>query len=497
MISLTLLALALNPTAGPRLELVQIERTADLAASDGPIRLWLDNGRQYREGDRARAQVESRDDGYLIVFNYDTEGRLRVLFPVDPGDDNFVRGGRRYEIRGRGDRESFLVGRDGVGLVYAAVSADPFRFGGLEQAGNWDYARVSIPERSSDPEADITDLLESMASNRGFDYDVVQYQVYGVTRRYIVANMWDPYWDDYYCHPYYRPSLFGCRPYGGWYFGVGYSPYRYGYYGYPYRYGYRYPVYYGGGSVRRNYPVVVGRPRSYTIVRQGNPPSSRVGSRPGSSVGNPRPMPSRPRDASRPRPQARPSNDRPAASPSTGERPRQPDAARPRGRRSTAPAAIPTIERERAGGRPSVDLTDRRETGRPSESEGRARRAAPRDDSPRVERSEPRSETPRRVDPSEPRADGPRRVERSEPRTESPRVERAPDRPRGEGRPSSSAQDAPRREAPRAEAPRRQEAPRAQSAPQRSSPPPSAAPARSGGNDRGSSSSSPRRPRGG
>lgn len=474
MISLTLLALALSPTASPRLELVQVERTADAAQSEGPIRLWLDNGRQYREGDRARAQVETRDDGYLIVFNYDTEGRLRVLFPVDPSEDNFVRGGRRYEIRGRGDRESFLVGRDGTGLVYAAVSADPFRFDGLEQAGNWDYARVSISDRSSDPEADVTELLESMASNRGFDYDVIEYQVYGASGRYIVANMWDPYWDSY-CYPYSRPSLFGCRPYGGgWYVGVGYSPYRYGYYGYygyPYRYGrgYYYPGYYGGGgAVRRNYPVVAGRPRSYTIVRRGNEPSTRVSGRPGSSVGNPRPMPSRPRDVSRPRPESRPSSDRPATSPSTG-RPRQPDASRPRNRRPLTTETVPTIERERAGGRPAIDVADRTESNsvsRPAVSEGRARRVAPRNDNARVERSEPRAEAPRRA-------------------------ERAPDRPRAESRPRSSAP------APRAEAPRRQEAPRAQPAPQRSSPPPSAAPARSGGSERGSSGSSPRRPRGG
>ncbi len=481
MISLTLFALVFAPIDNSRVELVQVERPAETAQSDGPIRLWLDNSRQYREGDRARVQVETRDDGYLIVFNYDTEGRLRVLFPIDPADDNFVRGGRRYEISGRGDRASFLVGRDGSGLVYAAVSTDPYRFDGLDLAGNWDYGRVSISDRSSDPEADVTGLLESMASNRGFDYDAVEYQVYGVTGRYIVANMWDPYWNDHYCHPFYRPSLFGCRPYGGWYVGVGYSPYSYGYYGSRYGYGYGYyPWYYGGGSVRRNYPVVAGRPRSYTIVRRGNEPSSRVGGRPGSAVTGPRPTPSRPRSVSRPRPETRPSSGRPAASPSTGERPRQPDAARPRGRRSPTSEVRPTVERERAGGRPAVQVSDRGgqvSSGArpPVGSESRARRAPPREDNARVQRSEPRAEAPRNA-------------------------ERVAERPRAQERPRPAAQPAPRTEAPRTaaprtEAPRRQEAPRAQPAP-RPSPPPSAAPARSGGNDRGSAPSSPRRPRG-
>ena len=157
MISLFLAigALAIGDTVG----LVPVDPEAGLVSAGeltgaAPIRLWLSNSRQFREGERARIQVETSDDGYLLVFNYDTEGRLRVIFPVDPGDDNLVRGGRRYEVRGRGDRESFIVGRDGQGLVYAAVSADPFRIDEIQTGGNWDYTRLSIGEDSKDSEAD-------------------------------------------------------------------------------------------------------------------------------------------------------------------------------------------------------------------------------------------------------------------------------------------------------------------------------------------------------
>jgi len=37
-----------------------------------------------------------------------------------------------------------VVGRDGDGLIYAAVSADPLRFEEIEVGGNWDYDRISI-----------------------------------------------------------------------------------------------------------------------------------------------------------------------------------------------------------------------------------------------------------------------------------------------------------------------------------------------------------------
>ena len=69
-----------------------------------------------------------RDDGYVVVLHADANGRVRVLFPVDPGDDNFMKGGQDYEIRGRGDKDAFQVTSTGAGTVYAAVSMDPMHF---------------------------------------------------------------------------------------------------------------------------------------------------------------------------------------------------------------------------------------------------------------------------------------------------------------------------------------------------------------------------------
>lgn len=461
MLSLLLFSLLSTPEAPV---LVPVEPTGSEVRADAPIRLWLSSSRQYREGERARIQVETNDDGYLLVFNYDTDGRLRVIFPIDPSDDNFVRGGRRYEIRGRGDRESFIVGAAGDGLVYAAVSADPFRIDGLETGGNWDYARVAIDRESDDPEADITELVQDVSSNRGFDYDVLTYTVYGERDRYVVATTaWYPrpygYYDDYYyCDPFYRPSLFGCRYspggwYGGWYSGYGRYGYGYGSY-YPW-YRDRY-VYYGGNSRPRNYPIVTGRPRGYTIVRRGS-----GGSRPGSgSVARPssgsfggsmpggvgsRPRAERPRD-----PGTRPGGDR-VNVPARGGSTESPGVSRPRGRRATPPDAQdrrPTIERERpgergrvdfGGNRPSVVPDAPRRVETPARRAGGERRAEPREE----RRVEPRSVSRPRAEPSRPR---------SEPRASSPRSEpsrRASPPPRSEpSRPSARASE-PKRESPK------------------------------------------------
>jgi hypothetical protein len=516
-----------NPAAGDL-------SPASPAAVAPAVRLWMNSSQRYREGDRARVQVEARDDGYLLVLNYDTDGRLRILFPIDPREDNFVRGGRRYEVRGRGDRESFIAGRDGDGLVYAAVSPDPFRLDEFEAGGNWDYTRLSISDRAADPEADITDLIRGVSSDRGFDYDLLEYHVYGY-RDYRVAGGWYPrplgYYDDYYCDWWYRPSLFGCRSwwpgsfwYSGWGFGLGfYSPYRYGYYN-PYRYGY-YPYGYYNPWYRDRYyypsttwPVVVGRPRGYTIVRRGSGegrnPSGVVG---GGTVGGSRPadLGGRPRGSDgRGRPSSdRPSPDRPAAG-SAGTRGSNPPAtpSRPRPRppgEDQADGRVAregglNIERDRGeSARGPVEIGDRPRAG------GSDRPAVTPDASrPSIEvmPERPRSEDARRVDvpdrsprvievsPERPRTAETRRVvvevpaRRSEPAS---REVSRPSAPRSEPRyePRSEPRYEPRSDGPRprAEAPARREGPSSpppridapRSAPPRSAPPPSSSGPRS------------------
>lgn len=243
-----------------------------------PVRLWMNNDRRFREGDQARLQVDADVDGFLLVLHYDTDGRVQVLFPLDPRDDAFVRAGRRYEVRDEAGREAFLVGGEGTGLIYTAIAQDPWRFDDVVSGGRWDYARLSIDPRSRNPEADLTDLVQRLAGSRGFDYDVLEYRVegadsytnYGGYGRTLYLD------DDYlYCNNWYW-RYGNCRrfPYDGGlsiYFG-GYYPYYYGYRPY---FGYNYPYYYPYnpfGFRNRPFgraPVIVGRSRGYTIEPRG------------------------------------------------------------------------------------------------------------------------------------------------------------------------------------------------------------------------------------
>ncbi|HEV8599059.1 MAG TPA: DUF4384 domain-containing protein, partial [Gemmatimonadales bacterium] len=96
--------------------------TASAAAPDDPpVQIWMNNNRRFREGERVRLQIDAGVDGFLLVLNYETDGRIRVLFPLDPRDDSRVRAGRRYEVRDEGGETAFRAGQDGTGLIYSAI----------------------------------------------------------------------------------------------------------------------------------------------------------------------------------------------------------------------------------------------------------------------------------------------------------------------------------------------------------------------------------------
>jgi uncharacterized protein DUF4384 len=247
---------------------------------DPPIQLWINNDRRFLPGDRAKVQVRTEEDGYLIVLHADPDGYLRVLFPLDPGKDNFVRGGKKYEVRGRGGREAFEADGRGRGTVYAAVSREPLQFDGFVLGDHWDYRALAPSRLSSNPEAELNELVRRMAQDN-FDYDVLSYDVIErvvyasdySSRYYYGSTYYDPWCYHFSCgRPYYGSpfsiSIFFGRPYRRYY----YDPYFYAYdpfynpffydpyyyssayyprFAYPHRYYYNYP--YRGGYYSDRY----------------------------------------------------------------------------------------------------------------------------------------------------------------------------------------------------------------------------------------------------
>ena len=263
-----------------------------------PITVSLNSGGQYNRGEYAQVQFRANADGYVLLLQTDQNGRVRVLFPLDPGDDSFIRGGKTYKVVGRDDRGSFYLDQaGGSGMVYAAWSKSPFQYADFVRGDHWDYAVFDQYNAADDPESQLTDLLLHF-TDQGFDYAVDRYIVYSYaeyaaegTSTYIGVSGWP--WPTYYTGGWSIGISFGYPAYGwgypvyGWGYpgyGWGYPAYGWGYpgYGYPgYGYpGYGYPGYgYPGGGYYPGYPGAGGYPgyRPYTfkpggtVTTVGNP----------------------------------------------------------------------------------------------------------------------------------------------------------------------------------------------------------------------------------
>src|SRR5713226_7640266 len=146
-------------------------------SGDPPVKVWLDQD-NYRRGEKAHVNVKLGEDGYLVVLRADADRRVRVLFPLDPGDDAFVRGGRAIEVRGRGDREAFSIDeREGSGLVLAARSVTPFTFDAFGRGCGWDYGVLAARDAGDDREQALRDIVQRLVPGGHVDYDAVNYTV--------------------------------------------------------------------------------------------------------------------------------------------------------------------------------------------------------------------------------------------------------------------------------------------------------------------------------
>ncbi len=182
-------------------------------------------------GDNAKVKVKTAADGHLIVLRMDSEGRVKVLFPVDPTDQDRVRGGKELEVRGRGDRDAFTVSeRAGSGLILAARTDQPFNVAAFVTGDRWNVAAFVPDSGGRDPESALLSIVDRMTGGH-FDYDVAAYHVgaplpknaYGTSRnapsRYARYGSWyDPWFSPYGMYdPYYRSGLSFGLGYGGYF----------------------------------------------------------------------------------------------------------------------------------------------------------------------------------------------------------------------------------------------------------------------------------------
>jgi hypothetical protein len=186
------------------------------ATQDPPIHIWYNSDGDFAYGDRAKVYARAAESGYLVVLRAEENGRVRVLSPVDPGDDQHVSGGKKYELKGRGGREAFVTeDSSGQGTVLAAWSKTPFTFDRYVTNGRWDLDALSGQgPRTDDAEGHLVAIVNDMqAPGRHFDYDLAVYTV--SAPRYVRAPYLYPYgwagWSGYDPWWGYGPPLVATR----------------------------------------------------------------------------------------------------------------------------------------------------------------------------------------------------------------------------------------------------------------------------------------------
>ncbi len=201
------------------------------------IRIWTSGDDLMRRGERVRVFYRTERDAYVTIFRVDTDGRVKVLFPRDPDDENYGYGGATYTVSGSGQGTAFYVDDyAGVGYIFGVASTAPFNYDAIFGDGRWDLHSIGDGRIHGDPLSSLEELSGRLLPEGYGDYDthLLPYYVeqrYNYPRfvcydchTYMPFTYWDPYqawcrrftlvvWNDPY---YYYPSYwYPTRYYGG------------------------------------------------------------------------------------------------------------------------------------------------------------------------------------------------------------------------------------------------------------------------------------------
>ena len=108
------------------------------------VSIWTNHGGVYRRAARVQVFFRTERDAYVTVLRVDTNGRVRVLFPPEPGDSNFARGGETYAVAGADSGDTFVVDdAPGAGYVFAVASQDPFAYDAFTDNDHWSFEAIA------------------------------------------------------------------------------------------------------------------------------------------------------------------------------------------------------------------------------------------------------------------------------------------------------------------------------------------------------------------
>lgn len=185
---------------------------------DLKVDVWLDrgDGSVYHQGEPVTVYFKTSADCFITVYNIDTDGYIRILFPTFPGEGNYVEGGATYYVPTSQHEEFFIIDEPtGMGYVEAVASHQPFSLEGwplyTQRGGESHYAEGVVERISGDPFLAIEEINRKILP---FGEDIAYADDFGIYYveeivdhpRYVCNDCHVPVY--YHYDPYYYPCSY-------------------------------------------------------------------------------------------------------------------------------------------------------------------------------------------------------------------------------------------------------------------------------------------------
>jgi hypothetical protein len=165
------------------------------------VEIWTNHSDgEYYEGDNIVLHYRTNRDAFVAIYSIDTKGRVNLLFPSRPGEDNYIKGGVTYRLPGGLDDFDLVVtGPEGVENIQIIASRERFPIP--------DWYPTSGLVCDWDDRFEYMDYLNERYFIR---YDGQRFS-YDRTAIYVEE------WEQYYFRPVYNPDYYPWTIYGNVY----------------------------------------------------------------------------------------------------------------------------------------------------------------------------------------------------------------------------------------------------------------------------------------
>ncbi len=216
---------------------------------DLEVEIWTNKGEdaKFYRGEDLIAYFRAEQDCYALVYEIDTDGNVNVLFPFEPGGNNFVSGDTVYRIPPvEADYHMEVGGANGDEYIYVIASATPFDAPQWMVYWGYEYEYIEddwIVDADAGRNETLNRVIGRLAQENGGQYvsDFVRFYVDGAHRHYLYYPA--SYHNYYYGSCWFGVDYPGCEVFiDGVYYGIApvYIPsilvgghvvviYRYGY----------------------------------------------------------------------------------------------------------------------------------------------------------------------------------------------------------------------------------------------------------------------------